>query len=95
MDNKYELMFIVQIMDDEATDAIVQKVQDLIEKNNGTIDKVDRWGKRRLAYEVKKQNEGYYTVIDFSIDPASITEIDRVIKINESIIRHLVLRRDE
>lgn len=60
--NKYELMFVVNVADEEKIKAAVQLVQDVIKKIGGTVDKVDEWGKRALAYEVKKQREGYYVV---------------------------------
>ena len=59
------------------------------------MKKVDLWGKRRLAYPVKKQNDGYYVLINFEIEPDAIFEIDRVIKIREEILRHLIVKIGE
>ncbi len=95
MNKNYEVMFIVKTMEEEAVEAIVTRVQDLITRNGGTINNIDRMGKKRLAYEVKKQNEGYYVLVEFAIEPAKIKEIDRVIKINEDIIRHLITKQGE
>ena len=64
---KYEVMFIVDIANEEVIQAAVKLVQDTIVRIGGTVTKVDEWGKRHLAYEVKHQNEGYYVVIDFKI----------------------------
>ena len=85
---KYEVMFIVNAANDEVIKAAVKLVQD-------TITRVDEWGKRHLAYEVRHQSEGYYVVVDFQADPAEIKELDRVIKIHEEIIRHIIVKQDD
>lgn len=73
---KYEVMFIVNIANEEVIQAAVKLVQDTITRIGGTVVKVDEWGRRHLAYEVKHQNEGYYVVVEFEADPAQITELD-------------------
>ena len=88
-------MFVVNVADEEKIKAAVQLVQDVIKKIGGTVDKVDEWGKRALAYEVKKQREGYYVVVDFQADPTQISELDRVIKIHEEIIRHIIVKLED
>lgn len=93
--NKYELMFIVNVVDEEVIKAAVEMVRATIAKIGGTIDKEDEWGKRQLAYEVKHQTEGYYVVVDFQADPAQIKELDRIIKIHEEIIRHIIVKLDD
>ena len=96
MNKNYEVMFIINAgLDEEAAEAIVKRVEDLITKNGGTVNNIDRMGKRRLAYEVQKQTDGNYVLIEFAIDPAQVKEIDRVIKINEKIIRHLIVKQDK
>ena len=92
---KYEVMFIVNAADDEVIQAAVKLVQDTITRIGGTIDNVDEWGKRHLAFEVKHQREGYYVVVDFQADPAQIKELDRVIKSHEEIIRHIIVKQDD
>ncbi len=92
---KYEVMFIVDIANEEVIQAAVKLVQDTITRIGGTVVKVDEWGRRHLAYEVKHQNEGYYVVVDFEADPAQITELDRIIKIHEEIIRHIIVKQDD
>lgn len=92
---KYEVMFIVDIANEEVIQAAVKLVQDTIVRIGGTVTKVDEWGKRNLAYEVKHQNEGYYVVIDFEADPSQIAELDRIIKIHEEIIRHIIVKQDD
>lgn len=91
---KYEVMFIVNIANEEVIQAAVKLVQDTITRIGGTVVKVDEWGRRHLAYEVKHQNEGYYVVVEFEADPAQITELDRIIKIHEEIIRHIIVKQD-
>lgn len=92
---KYEVMFIVNVADEEVIKSAVELVRNTIAKIGGIIDKEDEWGKRQLAYEVKHQTEGYYVVIDFQADPAQIKELDRVIKIHEEIIRHIIIKLDD
>lgn len=92
---KYEVMFIVNIANEEVIQAAVKLIQDTITRIGGTVVKVDEWGRRHLAYEVKHQNEGYYVVVDFEADPAQITELDRIIKIHEEIIRHIIVKQDD
>jgi len=92
---KYEVMFIVKSIEEEVVNAMVEKVENLITKNGGTVEKVDRWGKRRLAYEVKKTAEGYYVLINFDADPAIIAEIDRVMKITDEILKHMIVKNDK
>lgn len=92
--NKYEVMVIVKPADEETTNATIEKVEALIARVGGTVEKVDRWGKRRLAYAVKKFTEGFYVLIDFTANPAEIKEIDRVMKINDTILRHLIVKHD-
>ena len=92
---KYEVMFIVDIANEEVIQAAVKLVQDTIVRIGGAVTKVDEWGKRHLAYEVKHQNEGYYVVIDFEADPSQIAELDRIIKIHEEIIRHIIVKQND
>ncbi len=95
MSNKYEVMFIVDVANEEVIRGAVDLVKQTITKIGGSVDKEDEWGKRQLAYEVKHQKEGYYVVIDFTAEPAAIKELDRIIKIHEEIIRHIIVKLDE
>ena len=92
--NKYETVFIVSSKrDEEATKAVIQKFKDLIAEN-GTVDNVDEWGKRHLAYPINKETEGYYVLIDFTSVPAFTAELDRIYKITDGIIRSLIIRKE-
>jgi len=93
--NKYEVMFIVKPAEEEAVEAVATKFENLIKNNGGTIDKIDRWGKRRLAYELKDFNEGIYFVDYFTAEPAVVAELNRVMKITDEILRHMVIKQDE
>ena len=92
--NKYEVMFIVKPAEEEATNAVIEKVEALIARVGGTVEKVDRWGKRRLAYAVKKFTDGYFVLVNFEAAPAEIKEIDRVMKINDEILKHLIVKHE-
>jgi len=93
--NKYEVMFIAKPLEDAEVDPIAEFVSNLIKKNGGNVEKVDRWGKRHLAYPVKKQADGNYVLINFEADPAVIKEIDRVMKIQDDILKHLIVKIGE
>ena len=91
--NKYEVMVIVKPAEEEATNAVIEKVEALIARVGGTVEKVDRWG-NRLAYAVKKFTDGFYVLVNFEADPAEIKEIDRVLKINDDVLRYLIVKHD-
>ncbi len=92
---KYETMLITSAaLDEEATAALVGKFKALIEAN-GTIDSVDEWGKRRLAYPINDENEGVYTVINFTCNPDFPAELDRVYKITDGVMRTIIIANEE
>jgi small subunit ribosomal protein S6 len=92
----YELMYIVKPdLDDQAVQQEIEKVGQLIQTNGGQIKKVTPWGKRRLAYTVKENREGHYVVAEFDLDQAKVQEVERVLKISDSVFRHLLVRQDE
>ncbi len=86
---KYETMLVTSAtLDEEASAALVGKFKSLIEAN-GTIDSVDEWGKKRLAYPINDENEGIYTVIQFTSGPEFPAERERVYKITDGVLRFL------
>ncbi|WOC31078.1 MULTISPECIES: 30S ribosomal protein S6 [Caproicibacterium] len=92
--NAYETVFILSSkLDEQSTAALVTKFKDLIAEN-GTVDGVDEWGKRRLAYEINKETEGYYVLINFTSVPAFTAELDRIFKITDGVIRSLIIRKE-
>ncbi len=94
--NKYELTIIVRPdLEKEALTAEFDQVKELITKFGGTIDKVDEWGKRKLAYEINKVNEGFYNFIEFTADANVPAEIESRIRIKENILRYLIIRQED
>ncbi len=91
--SSYETMFIIDNrLDEAATKAIVEKFTALISEN-GTIESVNEWGKKRLAYPINDQNDGYYVLIDFSSSPDFISELDRVFNITEGVVRSMTIKK--
>ena len=88
------MLITTATLDDEATAALVGKFKSLIEAN-GTIDSIDEWGKRRLAYPINDENEGVYTVINFTSEPDFPAELDRVYKITEGVMRSLIVAKED
>ena len=92
----YELLFFVAPSIDEETRAnVMKRIETTIAESNGTIDNVDNWGKRKLAYEINNLTEGDYTLIDFHADPDDIAELDRVLRINDAVVRHMIVKRTD
>ena len=92
----YELMYIVKPdLDDQAVQQEIEKVGQLIQTNGGQIKKVTPWGKRRLAYTVKENREGHYVVAEFDLEQTKVQEVERVLKISDTVFRHLLVRQDE
>lgn len=93
--NKYESIFIVSaLLEDEKIQEIITKVKNLVEES-GQLEKFDEWGKRRLAYEIEDQKEGYYTLMHFTAESEFPAELERIYKITEGVIKYIILRRDE
>ena len=90
---KYETMFLLSLKDgEEATANMVERIKNLISAN-GTLESVDEWGKRKLAYEIDDQTEGYYLLTTFSCEPEFPAELDRIVKITDGIIRALIIKK--
>ena len=96
MTHQYELMVILSPEIDERTVApSLDKFLKVITNDGGSIDKVDIWGKRRLAYEIQKKNEGIYAVVNFTATSAATNELDRQLNLSELVMRTKVLRAEE
>ncbi len=92
----YELLFFVDpTITEEVRAGAMKRIEAAITENGGTIDNVDNWGKRKLAFEIDKLAEGDYTLVNFHADPTQIAELDRVLRINDAVKRHMVVRRAE
>ena len=95
INNYYESMFVVDVTDgEEAVKASVEKFVGLINSNAETVYEVNEWGKRRLAYPINDKLEGYYVVVTFKAQPEFPAEFERLCKIDENILRSMVIRLD-
>lgn len=91
--HNYELVYILQADLDEATlTGAVDAIEALIKNSKGEIAKVDKWGKRRLAYPIRKMREGYYVFISFQMEPSEIVNLKRALGYNEQVLRYIVVR---
>ena len=92
----YEVLYIVRAdLEDEKVQDAVKRVNTLIERSGGAIERTNLWGKRKLAYEVKHQKEGSYVLQDFQIEPSRVPELEAALKITEEVLRHLIVRKPE
>ena len=89
----YELLYFVDPTCNEETRAAIMKRIEVALGETGKVDSVEDWGKRKLAFEVDDLTEGDYTLINFHADPKVIAELDRVLRINDAVKRHMVVRR--
>ena len=90
---QYELMIILDPdLEERTISPSLDKFLSVVTKDGGTVDNVDLWGKRRLAYDIKKKSEGIYAVVNFSSESATAKELDRQLGLNESILRTKLLR---
>lgn len=94
--NKYETIFVLDAaLDEEALTATSEKFQSLITANGGTIDSVEAWGKRRLAYPINYKTEGVYTLVKFSAAPEFPSELERVYGITDGVLRTIIVKIEE
>lgn len=94
--NKYELALVLEpSLSDEAKSDRLNKISELLERFNAKIDKVDDWGKRRLAYEIEKKTEGFYYFIYFDAQASSPIEIENRLRIMDDVLRYLIVRSDQ
>ena len=93
--NKYEIMFILKSNEEEAIKTQVSELKAIITDMKGKIENEKEMGNRKLAYPIKKELNGYYYVINVNANNDAIAEFDRKAKINENVIRHLIIRLDE
>ena len=92
----YELMVILNPeVEDRTVQPTLDKFLGVVTSNGGKIDNVDIWGRRRLAYEIQKKSEGVYAVVNFTAEPATTVELERQLRLSESVMRTKVLRADE
>ncbi|WP_160680324.1 30S ribosomal protein S6 [Clostridium sp. C8-1-8] len=93
---KYETIFILHpTLEEEVVKSSIEKFKGVIENGGGTIDNVDFWGKRKLAYEISKVNDGYYTLINFTAGPELPRELDRIFRITDGVLRHIIVKEEK
>ncbi len=91
--NKYEVVYIIDpAVEEEARKELIAKYNTLIAENGGTVDKVEEWGKRRLAYAIDYKTEGYYVLVNFQAESELPKELERNLQISDSVIRYQVIK---
>lgn len=90
----YEVMFILRPALDEVINPNIEKYEELIIKNGGNIQRTDKWGVKRLAYTIENLDSGYYVLITFSASKYCVMELDRVMKISDEVLRHMIIGKD-
>lgn len=92
--NSYETLYVIKPdLDDEVRAALIQKFSAIITDNGGEIESVDEWGKRKLAYAINYISEGYYVLVNFKAQPELPAELERNFKINDNIMRYIVIKK--
>jgi len=91
---EYELVVIIHPdLDDEAINSALDRIKGWIEESEGEVEKVDNWGKKRLAYQIQKQDEGIYYLMDLNLVPSSIEELERNLNILEPVMRYMIVAK--
>ncbi len=91
---KYEMLYILDnALTDEVKDSIVKKFEDLVKANGGNVEKIDRWGVKKLQYPINYKTEGYYVLMTFEAERTLVVEMKRVAGITDGIIRRLITKR--
>ena len=92
----YELLFFVApTISDEDRVAVMKRIETTIAEGAGKVDNVDEGGKRKLAYEINGLTDGDYTLVNFHADPQNVAELDRVLRINDAVVRHMIVKRED
>lgn len=93
----YELLYIIKTeVGEEQTQAVIDRYNGILEGEGATVEKVDKWGKRKLAYTIeKKYTDGFYVLVNFKGEANAVDEVDRLMKIDENLLRHMITRVDE
>lgn len=98
MKRPYEVAFVIRLdnTDETLINTTVDQVRGWIEADTlGQVTKIDRWGRRKLAYEIEKQREGFYVFMDSQIEPRALMEIERNLNISPFVLRYLIVRKEE
>jgi small subunit ribosomal protein S6 len=93
---KYEVMYIVNAsLDDAARQLVIEGLHAIISNNGGTITKIDDWGMKEFAYSIENMTKGYYVVLNIEAEPATVKEFDRLARINNQVVRHMILNLED
>ncbi len=97
MKRDYELTVVLRVeANEEALNAQIDEVKAWVEADDhGTVNRIDRWGRRRLAYEIDRQREGFYILMESAFDPAGLDELERNLRLAPNVLRYLLIRKDE
>lgn len=93
---RYEVMYILKPdIDEEVYAQEISKFEQLVTEDGGTVEDIEEWGKRTLAYEIKHYDQGYYVLMNFTYDPRKIDALDERFKMDSAVLRHQIIRVDE
>src|ERR1700736_6129 len=91
----YELGFILNPeVSEEQNSSILERIQQIVNTNDGQVVRINQWGRRRLAYPIEHQRDGFYVFFDMILTPETVSELDRNLKVTEEVLRHIIIRRD-
>lgn len=95
MTRDYELGFILNPeVNEEQTRAILERLEQIVTNHGGQVMRVNQWGRRRLAYPIQHNRDGFYVFVDMVLTPETVNELDRTLKVSEEVLRHLIKKRD-
>lgn len=95
MRRDYELGFILNPeVNEEQSSAILERIQQIVNTHDGQVVRINQWGRRRLAYPIQHQRDGFYVFFDMILTPETVSELDRNLKVTEEVLRHMIIRRD-
>lgn len=93
--NKYEMVLITKAgLEDEERQQVLERLQDAINQN-GSVESIDEWGNRKLAYEINYNKEGYYYVINYEAEPSVVAEVERRARILDQVLRYLTVKKED
>jgi small subunit ribosomal protein S6 len=93
--NKYETLFVLHPDHGPKVREFIERCKKIVEGFDGTITHVEEWGLRELAYRIRKQSKGYYSLLQYAAAPGAVTELERNLKLSEEVLRHLTVRLEE
>ena len=95
MRRDYELGFILDPeVNEEQSNAILERIQQIVNNHDGEVVRVTQWGRRRLAYPIRHKRDGFYVFFDMILTPETVSELDRNMRVTEEVLRHIIIRRD-